>query len=89
MNRAGVTGGAGFIGSHVADRLRAEGVEVTIVDDFRTGRRDFIEHPVADPGMTVRKGDVLDQARRKRAMHGCDMGSSATQPGCGSSVTAG
>ena len=42
MKRACITGGAGFIGSHLADRLRADGVEVTIVDDFRTGRREFI-----------------------------------------------
>ena len=62
MNKACVTGGAGFIGSHVADRLRADGVEVTIVDDFRTGRREFIEHLLADPGVTLYEGDVLDQA---------------------------
>ena len=72
MNKACVTGGAGFIGSHVADRLRADGVEVTIVDDFRTGRREFIEHLLADPGVTLHEGDVLDQALLERAMQGCD-----------------
>ena len=42
MRRVCITGGAGFIGSNLADRLSADGVEVVIVDDFRTGRREFI-----------------------------------------------
>ena len=42
MKRACITGGAGFIGSNLADRLRADGVEVVVVDDFRTGRREFV-----------------------------------------------
>ena len=74
MNRACVTGGAGFIGSHVADRLRADGVEVTIVDDFRTGRREFVEHLLSDPGVTLHEGDVLDQALLERAMRGLRLG---------------
>ena len=37
-----VTGGAGFIGSHLVDRLIDRGDEVTIVDNFRTGRREFV-----------------------------------------------
>jgi UDP-glucose 4-epimerase len=40
--RAVVTGGAGFIGSHVVDALLARGDEVTIVDNFATGRRDNV-----------------------------------------------
>jgi UDP-glucose 4-epimerase len=72
MQRACITGGAGFIGSHLADRLRAEGVELTIVDDFRTGRREFVEHLVRDPGVTLYEGDVLDQRLLERAFDGCD-----------------
>jgi UDP-glucose 4-epimerase len=72
MQRVCVTGGAGFIGSSLVDRLRAEGVETVIVDDFRTGRREFIEHLRDDPGVMVYEGDVLDSALLKRAFSGCD-----------------
>jgi UDP-glucose 4-epimerase len=72
MQRACITGGAGFIGSNLADRLRADGVEVAIVDDFRTGRREFIEHLRSDPGFTLHEGDVLDEALLERAFEGCD-----------------
>lgn len=72
MQRACITGGAGFIGSNLADRLRAGGVEVAIVDDFRTGRREFLGQLANDPGATVFEGDVLDQALLERAFEGCD-----------------
>jgi UDP-glucose 4-epimerase len=72
MRRACVTGGAGFIGSNLADRLRADGVEVVIVDDFRTGRREFVAALQADPGVTLYEGDVLDEALLRRALDGCD-----------------
>src|SRR3982750_268513 len=39
-----ITGGAGFVGSHLADRLLAEGHEITIIDDLSTGRYSNIEH---------------------------------------------
>jgi UDP-glucose 4-epimerase len=72
MQRACITGGAGFIGSNLADRLRADGVEVVIVDDFRTGRREFIEELIADPGVTLHEGDVLDPTLLEDAFCGCD-----------------
>ncbi len=72
MQRACITGGAGFIGSNLADRLRADGVEVSIVDDFRTGRREFLRDLLTDPAVTLFEGDVLDQPLLERAFEGCD-----------------
>ncbi|HEX3804244.1 MAG TPA: NAD-dependent epimerase/dehydratase family protein [Solirubrobacteraceae bacterium] len=72
MRRACITGGAGFIGSNLADHLRAQGAEVVIVDDFRTGRREFVEHHRTDAGVTLIEGDVLDGSVLARAFDGCD-----------------
>ena len=72
MRRACITGGAGFIGSHLADRLRSAGVEVVIVDDFRTGRREFVAESLAELSVTLVEGDVLDRQLLERAFVGCD-----------------
>jgi UDP-glucose 4-epimerase len=72
MRRACITGGAGFIGSTLADRLSADGVEVVIVDDFRTGRREFVADLLERPGARLVEGDVLDQALLEDAFMGCD-----------------
>jgi len=72
MKRACVTGGAGFIGSTLADRLSAEGVEVVVVDDFRTGRHEFVSDLLERPGTRLLEGDVLDAALLEKAFTGCD-----------------
>ncbi len=72
MRRACITGGAGFIGSNLADHLRSLGIEVVLVDDFRTGRREFVAELLQDPAVTLHEGDVLDQRLLKRAFEGCD-----------------
>jgi UDP-glucose 4-epimerase len=72
MRRACITGGAGFIGSNLADRLNASGIEVVIFDDFRTGRREFIGEALTHPGVTLIEGDVLDLAALGDAIEGCD-----------------
>jgi UDP-glucose 4-epimerase len=72
VKRACITGGAGFIGSNLADRLRARGVEVVILDDFRTGRREFIAGALQDPGVKLVEGDVLDRGALAAALAGCD-----------------
>jgi UDP-glucose 4-epimerase len=72
MERACITGGAGFIGSNLADRVRADGVEVVIVDNFSTGRQEFVRELASDPGVTLLEGDVLDERLLERAFRGCD-----------------
>lgn len=52
-----ITGGAGFIGSHLTDALVERGDEVTIVDNFSTGRRSNVDHL---PGVRLIQGSVLD-----------------------------
>ena len=59
--RALVTGGAGFIGSHLADALLARGDEVTIVDDLSSGRESNMAGALAAGAVFVR-GDVRDGA---------------------------
>lgn len=72
MKRVCITGGAGFIGSNLADRLRADGVEVVIVDDFRTGRREFVADALSAGGVRLIEGDVLEGAVLQEAFEGCD-----------------
>ena len=72
MRRALITGGAGFIGSTLADRLVAQGTEVAILDDFRTGHREFIADALATGRAELFEGDVLDHALLDRATAGAD-----------------
>jgi UDP-glucose 4-epimerase len=72
VKRACITGGAGFIGSNLADRLLAQGVEVVIIDDFSTGRRQFLEEAATAGGVRIVEGDVLETAALEEAVDGCD-----------------
>lgn len=71
--RVCVTGGAGFIGSSLVDRLLADEVEVTILDDFRSGRREFVAGALRGSGARLVEGDVLDSAALDDAVSGCDL----------------
>ncbi len=53
-----VTGGSGFIGSHLCERLLADGHEVLCVDNFYTGRRQNIEHLLSNPRFEVMRCDI-------------------------------
>jgi len=55
-----VTGGAGFIGSHLCDRLVADGHDVVCLDNFFTGRRENIEHLLDHPHFEVMRHDVVE-----------------------------
>jgi UDP-glucose 4-epimerase len=64
-----VTGGAGFIGSNLVDRLIASGARVRVVDDFSTGFREYL--PPRDP-LQVIEGDLLDDRCIADAMQAVD-----------------
>src|SRR3954454_14031277 len=64
-----VTGGGGFIGSHLAQRLLERGDEVRILDSFATGRRANLTHL---PDVEVVEGDVQSFERAHHAVRGCD-----------------
>jgi UDP-glucose 4-epimerase len=54
-----ITGGAGFVGSHLADRLIGRGDDVLVIDNYATGRRDNL--PESAPGLRVIEGDIADR----------------------------
>ena len=56
-----VTGGAGFIGSHLVDSLTTRGDSVIVLDDFSTGRHENIEHVLDSDLVEVVEGSVLDE----------------------------
>jgi UDP-glucose 4-epimerase len=65
-----VTGGAGFIGSHMVDTMLRRGARVTVFDNFSTGFREFVA-PTRE-GLRIVEGDLLDQAAIDEAMRGVD-----------------
>ena len=69
--RAIVTGGAGFIGSHVVEALLARGDEVTVVDDLSNGKRENVPEPARLVERDLREGlaDVFEQARPEACFH--------------------
>ena len=66
-----VTGGAGFIGSHVVEGLLAVGARVRVLDDFSSGRRENLE--AAGGRAEIVEGDVCDDAALDRAVPGAEL----------------
>ena len=71
--RAFVTGGAGFIGSSLVDRLLADGCEVVAWDNFSTGQERFLAQAKRHPSFQLVRGDNLDAAALTAAMAECDI----------------
>ena len=55
-----VTGGAGFIGSHLVDLLLADGHKVSVLDNFSTGSIENLRSHISNPNLTITEGDILD-----------------------------
>jgi UDP-glucose 4-epimerase len=66
-----VTGGAGFIGSHLVGRLLEDGHDLRVLDNFSTGRRSNLES--FDGDVEVVEGDIQSYERAARAVAGCDV----------------
>jgi nucleoside-diphosphate-sugar epimerase len=65
-----VTGGAGFIGSHLVRRLLSEGLRVRVLDNFATGRMSNLE---GIDGLEIQDGDIRSQSDVRRAARGVDV----------------
>lgn len=64
-----VTGGAGFIGSHLVERALRDNWQVTVLDNFSTGRRENL----SDLDVDIIEGDICDKSLVQRAMQECDL----------------
>lgn len=71
FKRALVTGGAGFIGSHLTDALVESGCRVTVLDNLSTGHRSNIEH--LGDRIDFVHGDIRDAALLNRVIDGCEV----------------
>ena len=72
-NRILVTGGAGFIGSHLVDELVKEGFEVTVFDDLSTGRIENIRHHLEKGKIRFIEGDVCGRKDVEEALEGVEV----------------
>jgi UDP-glucose 4-epimerase len=68
-----ITGGAGFVGSHMVDRLLTnKNNEVVVFDNFCSGQRSYLSHHVNDLRLQIIAADMLDLDAVKEAVRGCD-----------------
>jgi len=70
MTQYFATGGAGFIGSHLVDRLVSEGNQVTVYDNLVSGKRQWIEHHIGKKSFQFIHADLLDFDTLKETMRG-------------------
>ena len=72
--RALITGGAGLIGSHIADQLLVEGIEeIVVFDNLTRGRRQNLEAAMASGKVRIVEGDIRDTKLVAQAMEGIDI----------------
>lgn len=68
-----ITGGAGFIGSHLADRLLSDGATVTVLDDLSTGSRENLANAATHDGLRIVEGTILDELLVDELVGRCDV----------------
>ena len=73
MRRALITGGAGFIGSHLSERLLKSGYRVTIIDNLSTGRLQNIQHLASNPSFGYAIEDIRNIHVIDRLVSECDI----------------
>ena len=61
-----MTGGAGFIGSHLVDRLVDEGYDVRVIDNLYSGKLENIEHQIKSGKVDFVEGDIRDAALARK-----------------------
>jgi UDP-glucose 4-epimerase len=71
--KAFVTGGAGFIGSHLVDKLISKGDFVTVYDNLTSGKKQFLEQHMKNDKFTFIEADLLDLARLKKEIKDYDV----------------
>lgn len=70
--RTAITGGAGFIGSHLTEHLLDAGDDVVVLDNLSTGRLANLDGVLAHPRLRFLEGNILDRSAVDEAVHGCD-----------------
>ena len=73
VKRVFLTGGAGFIGSHVVDTLLAQGYGVTAYDNLSNGHREFVQQHEGNAAFRLVEGDILDEGLLLASMRGHDL----------------
>ncbi|MBK8139013.1 MAG: GDP-mannose 4,6-dehydratase [Anaerolineae bacterium] len=73
MTHALITGGAGFIGSHLSEKLLALGQQVTVIDDLSTGRLDNLTRLRANPNFKFAIEDIRNVTVLDRLVSECDI----------------
>jgi UDP-glucose 4-epimerase len=68
-----ISGGAGFIGSHLVDKLIAQGCKVTVFDNLSSGRKDFLSQHSNNPAFKLIQGDLLETDKLKKAIKAHDV----------------